>query len=197
MVYDWNSTQRDYNWSIRAYDLIKEKASQVPNNLAMIYERDSITYSELVKRVDALAEVLVGLGIGPSIPFINTHYGSVCDFSPDVVCGVYSERCISLLVAMFAIFKTGGAYLPLEPDYPVPRLEFMLTDSKAHILITNKPILSEFLKNSPKKEELEAQLSGHIIYLDEALPQAKMPTTEFKSSTNPEDIFFTFYTESH
>lgn len=74
----------------------------------------------------------------------------------------------------------------MEPDYPIPRLEFMLTDSKAKVVLTNKPLYSEFLKSSEKKHEIAVE---HVVYLDKPIP--KFEHVPKISSSNPEGIIFT------
>jgi long-subunit acyl-CoA synthetase (AMP-forming) len=71
----------------------------------------------------------------------------------------------------------------------------MLTDAKAKVMLTNKPIFSEFLKFTSRKEDLELQLQGRIVYLDEPLPHATRDGNVPSNNTNnPEDMAYIMYT---
>lgn len=87
------------------------------------------------------------------------------------------------MLAILAVFKCGGAYLPLEPEHPTARLEFILTDSKAKVLLTNKHTYSEFLKLAKNKQDIVIE---HVVYLDEPLPAHNLVMPP--SLNNTEDI---------
>src|ERR671914_761199 len=65
---------------------------------------------------------------------------------PDTLVGVHMKRSAKLIVALLGIIKAGGAYLPLDLAYPKERMEFMLADAKAPVLLTEKSLLED----SPK-----------------------------------------------
>ena len=80
-----------------------------------------LTYRELNRRANQLAQHLQALGVGP-----------------DVLVGICLERSLELVVGLLGILKAGGAYLPLDPSYPAERLAFMLDDAQARVLITRQ-----------------------------------------------------------
>src|SRR5207249_4283810 len=94
---------------------------------AFIVHRSSfivqMTYAELNRRADQLARYLRGLGVEAEVPV-----------------GLCLERSPDLLVALLGVLKAGGVYVPLDPTYPRERLAFMLADSQAQVLITQKSI---------------------------------------------------------
>lgn len=99
--------------------LFEAQVRKSPDAIALASLDERVSYRELEARANRLARRLIGDGVGPeSIVAILLHR------SPD------------LIVAMLAVLKAGGAYLPLDPDYPPARLEFMLRDSRASRLIT-------------------------------------------------------------
>eukprot|EP00026_Physarum_polycephalum_P000079 Phypoly_transcript_00079.p1 GENE.Phypoly_transcript_00079~~Phypoly_transcript_00079.p1 ORF type:complete len:2407 (+),score=359.49 Phypoly_transcript_00079:447-7223(+) len=177
VVNKWNETEKDYPFlETRAYDLVEAKMRELPNTIALVYNDERLTYSQLHQRVAHLANILLSLGVGP-----NT------------MCGVYVERCTSLLVAQLAIFKLGATFLPLETDYPPHRIEYMLQDSNALVLLTHGPIWNHFLSSTSSKESFSARFKDKLIYLEQPLPDVSaqiIPT----GSRNPDDIAYIAYT---
>ncbi|USQ85070.1 amino acid adenylation domain-containing protein [Streptomyces phaeoluteigriseus] len=91
---------------------IEAQAVRTPDATALVYGDTHLTYAELDARANRLAHHLQGLGAGPG-----------------TVVAVSVPRSVELIVSLLAVLKAGAAYLPLDPDYPAPRLEFMLQDA--------------------------------------------------------------------
>ena len=111
--------QLDYDQTETIMDLFHRQALLRPENIAVVDEVSEITYAELDRRSDLLATALRTAGV-----------------STDTFVAIMLPRRKEFLIAVFAVFKAGGAYIPLDSDYPKERLAFMLKDSDAHILIT-------------------------------------------------------------
>lgn len=90
------------------------------NAIALIAGDDELTFDEVNRRANRLARRLVEQGI-----------------EPDQLIGVLCARGANMVVAILAVLKSGGAYLPLDPAYPTARLEFMISDSSVEIMITD------------------------------------------------------------
>jgi amino acid adenylation domain-containing protein len=101
------------------HQLWEERATLTPEATAVIWEERQISYGELNSRVNRLAHYLRGLGVKPET----------------IVC-VYLEKSISRIVALLAILKAGGSYLPIDPNYPQARIQHILDDSQAERIIT-------------------------------------------------------------
>ena len=106
--------------------LFVKQASRTPDAIAVVDKKGSITYAELNRQSDILAAILQ-----------KAHV------TTDTFVGVMLPRRISFMVAVLAVFKAGGAYIPLDFDYPYSRLKYMLDDSQARILVTTKAILEK------------------------------------------------------
>ena len=116
----------DYSPDLCVHNLFERQASATPRASAVICRRDQITYEDLDRRANQLANYLRSLGVGP-----------------EVLVGLCLERSIDLVVALLGILKAGGAYIPLDPQYPADRIAFMLEDSGAAVLVTEEQILSK------------------------------------------------------
>ncbi|HEY4055609.1 MAG TPA: amino acid adenylation domain-containing protein [Kofleriaceae bacterium] len=100
---------------------IAARARSHPDARAVVCDGVVVSYGELDARANRVAHHLVERGVGP-----------------DVIVGVQMERSIDLVVAMLAVMKAGGAYLPLDPSYPAERNAFMLADASARLVITER-----------------------------------------------------------
>lgn len=116
VLHEWNRTAADYPIHSTLAQLFERQAALTPEAPAVA---GSFTFAELNRRANRLAHHLRGLGVGP-----------------DVLVGVCMERTPDLLVALLAVLKAGGAYLPLDPAYPRERLGFMLSDAAVPVLLT-------------------------------------------------------------
>lgn len=80
------------------------------------------------------------------------------------------NRCTELVIAALAIFKVGATYLPVELDYPISRVEFMLRDASAKVLLTTTTIFGEFLSLSTDKAYWASHFKDRVVHLDSPLP---------------------------
>ncbi|MDX3078422.1 amino acid adenylation domain-containing protein [Streptomyces sp. MI02-7b] len=100
-------------------ELFRVQVGRTPEATAVVFGGQSLTYAELDGRVERLARVLAGRGVGA-----------------ESVVAVALARSVELVVALLAVQRAGAAYLPLDADYPAERLEFMLADSGAECVLT-------------------------------------------------------------
>jgi amino acid adenylation domain-containing protein len=98
--------------------LLAAQEQRTPEAHAVCFDGETLSYRELHRRAGQLAHLLRGRGVGP-----------------DTVVAVAVERSFEMVIALLAVLKAGGAYLPLDPDYPEDRLRFMLSDSQAALLL--------------------------------------------------------------
>ena len=122
VLVEFNDTSSDYPRDKSVHQLFKEEAEKRSGKVAVVYEGQSLTYKELNRESDNLAVYLQARGVTPGMPV-----------------GIMLEASLEMIVGLMAILKTGGAYLPIDPAYPPDRINFMLKDSGAKILLTNLP----------------------------------------------------------
>ncbi|PYC87631.1 non-ribosomal peptide synthetase [Streptomyces tateyamensis] len=116
---EWNDTAAELP-AATVPEQIAAQAVRTPHAVAVGDGTRTLDYAELDRRADRLARVLVSHGVGPQ-----------------TVVGVAADRTARLPVALLAVLRAGGAYLPLDPDYPAERLAHMLGDSGAAALLTD------------------------------------------------------------
>jgi len=123
----WNNTVADYPKEKTLQDLISDKVHQYPDKIAMRFGERSLTYKSLENASNQLAALLRDLEIGQG----------------DII-GVAVDRSLEMVIILLAIMKSGAAYLPIDPQYPQQRIEFMLEDSSAKILFTSQKYKNRF-----------------------------------------------------
>ncbi|WP_328958715.1 amino acid adenylation domain-containing protein [Kitasatospora purpeofusca] len=125
VLVEFNDTAREWpagsGWIHQAFE---ERARLRPEAVALRFEDRSVGYGELDRRANRLAHRLRRLGVGR-----------------DTVVGVGMERAPELVVALLAVLKAGGAYLPLDPELPAARLEHMVRDARVPVLLTQRRVL--------------------------------------------------------
>jgi len=121
----FNDTARPLPLERSVHRLFAEQAARTPDAVAAEFQGRELTYSALAGRADRLAAWLRGSGVGPE------RLVAVCVMDP-----------LDMLASLLGILKAGAAYLPLDPTYPRERLSFLLADSGAGVLLTERALLS-------------------------------------------------------
>lgn len=119
----FNATARAVPEALLA-DLVSDRAAERGQATALVFAGATLSYAELEARSNALARHLIDIGVGP-----------------DDVVAIALPRSFEMVVAILGVLKAGGAYLPLDPDYPRERLRYMLDDSRAGLLLTRSDML--------------------------------------------------------
>jgi amino acid adenylation domain-containing protein len=125
IVVNWNRTARDFGPPQCVHDLFTAQAARTPAALALLCGEQRLSYMDLDHRTNQLAHHLIALGVGP-----------------EVIVAVRLERGVEMVVALMAVLKAGGAYLPVDPLCPQERLQQMLVDARAKVLLTHASMLS-------------------------------------------------------
>ncbi len=133
LLEEWNETKADYSYNKCIHQLIEEQAARTPDGVAVVFENQQLTYAELNSRANQLAHYLRSLGV-----------------ETEVIVGLCVERSLDMIVALIAILKAGAAYLPLDPEYPQERLQFMLEDSQVPLLLTQSSLIDKLPNHQVK-----------------------------------------------
>ncbi|MEM7119606.1 MAG: amino acid adenylation domain-containing protein, partial [Chloroflexota bacterium] len=119
----WNDTQQPYARESTLHDLISAQANRVPQQIAVNYETEHITYAELEQRSNQLAHYLQTLGVG-----VETFVG------------LYVYRSIDMVIGLLGILKAGATYIPIDPHFPPERIKLMVEDAQIRFLITQEAL---------------------------------------------------------
>ncbi|AMW08793.1 hypothetical protein A4E84_04315 [Streptomyces qaidamensis] len=123
------------------HGLIAEWAVAVPDAVAVVAGGESVTYGGLMVRANRLAHLLRGMGVGA-----------------ESVVGLCLPRGVDMVVAVLAVWQAGGAYLPLDPEYPADRLEFMLADAGVQVLVGERSVAGGLPVDA---------VHGRVVWLDD------------------------------
>ena len=123
LTIELNQTQAGYPKDKCIHQLFVEQVAVNPDQVAAVYQDETLSYQQLYDESYELALYLQSLGV-----------------EPDSLVGICVERSLHMIVGMMGILRAGGAYVPLDPDYPEERLAYMLQDSRAKIVLTQKKL---------------------------------------------------------
>jgi amino acid adenylation domain-containing protein len=126
LLVEFNDTSADYPVDKCIHELFEAHVERSPKALAIVFGQERITYGELNRRANQLAHHLRGMGVGP-----------------EVRVGICIERSINMVVSLLGVLKAGGAYIPLDPAYPLKHLSVMLDDASVSVLLTEESALEK------------------------------------------------------
>ncbi|WP_228469442.1 non-ribosomal peptide synthetase [Paenibacillus sp. JNUCC31] len=114
----FNDSMADYPLDKTIHGLFEEQAVRRPEQVAVVFEDQHLTYKDLNEKANQLARTLKVKGI-----------------QADQLIGIIAERSLDMVIGILAILKAGGAYVPIDPEYPEERIRYMLEDSGVEILL--------------------------------------------------------------
>ncbi|MDO5977225.1 non-ribosomal peptide synthetase/type I polyketide synthase, partial [Flavivirga jejuensis] len=120
ILYDFNNTKEDYPEDKTIVDLFQEQVKKTPNDVAVVFEEETLTYRMLDKRSNQLARYLLKRGVKEE----------------DLV-GICIDRSLEMIIGVLGILKAGGGYVPIDPDYPLDRIDYMMEDAGISLLISS------------------------------------------------------------
>ena len=161
----FNQTDVDYDDTQTIVSLFRQQAKATPENIAVVYQEKKYTYAEVDTISDHIAGYIAGKGLG----------------AEDVV-SVLIPRCEWMAIASLGVLKAGCAYQPLDPSYPKERLNFMMQDANAKLLIADEalcPIVDEY--------------KGDVLLTKDIQKLLNTPNT-LNTPITPESLFILLYT---
>ena len=162
---EWSRSESEYERDLCVHELVTAEAARRPDAVALSYGERQLTYGQLNERANQLAHYLRKRGVGL-----------------EVRVGVLLEPSIEFVVALLAILKAGGSYVPLDPAYPKPRLEFMLDDAGVRLLLT-------------VPGQAEVSEGREVVYLDQTWNQFADESRENpQTQTTAENLAYVMYT---
>ena len=167
MLVEWNQRYVPIP-PVCLHQLFEAHAQQQPDAIAVVWQEQRLSYGELNARANQLAHYLQRVGIGP-----------------EVIVGICVERSLDMIVALLGVLKAGGAYLPLDPNYPAERLQHMLHTANVSVLLT--------------QARLQSPTTNHqlptTIYLDTDWPRIAQESRETPASAaTPDNLAYVIFT---
>lgn len=168
---DFNPAESAYPREKLVHELFEEQVARTPQFVALFYGSQSLTYLELNRRAETLAQLLRGYGVGPG----------------EKVC-ICLERGVELVVGLLGTLKTGAAYVPLDPNYPADRIQHVLRSAGSRLLLTQS-----HLRRKPPLDALDS-----VIVLDGEWSEtvgkdpARKPLADSRSTSR--DLAYVIYT---
>lgn len=163
----WNATDAPYPQHLCAHQLFEAQVRLTPNQTAIVFENQELSYSQLNARANQVARRLAALGSRPG-----------------ELIGIFMERSLEMVVAVLGIAKSGAACLPLDPAYPKERLAFMLQDSAAAIVVSQQHLASSL-----------PGIATQLLCLDSELTViAGEDENDLQVAVSPENWLYVIYT---
>ena len=143
VVEEWNATRRSYSRRATVPELIYEQVRCSPQAVAVRLDEQTLSYEALWRRSATIAAELRQQGV-----------------SPDVLVGICAERSLELVIGLLGILQAGGAYVPIDPNYPADRIAYMLTDAAPAVLMTQPGLRGRLPSFAGRYLELSAVASA-------------------------------------
>ncbi|TQR90639.1 AMP-binding protein, partial [Paenibacillus ottowii] len=161
----WGNTAAIYPSEQTIHGLFESQTAQTPEQTALFFEGEQLTYRELNERANRLARTLRSQGV-----------------TKDRLVGLMTERSVDMIVGIFGILKAGGAYVPIDPTYPEERIRYMLDDSGANLLLTQSHLVNK------------VAFDGNMLMLDGAQSVYHEDGSNLEPLSGPNDLAYVIYT---
>lgn len=162
----FNNTFMEYDHTKTVIDYFEEQVKKTPDNIALIFGETTFTYKELNERINSLAHYLINSGI-------KQH---------DIV-GIMLHRSPEMIIGIIATLKIGATYLPIDPEYPIDRINYMLSDSDTKNILVHNSTLN--LLNNTDYNIININLESNIY---------TNYTSNLGIKINPNDLIYVIYT---
>lgn len=141
---EWNNTKIEYNYENTIIDQFESQVVKTPNATALIFEKEEYTYNEINAAINAVARKLINIGI-----------------TKGEIVGLFVDRSVEMLIGILGIMKSGATFLPLDPNFPTERLNYMITNSGLNSIVSLK-----------KYEKIIVPWEKRLVLLDNIMSEA-------------------------
>ena len=168
LLEEFNATEAAYPKEKSMVGLFEEQVRKSPDAVAVVYEKEQLSYKELNKRSNQLARYLQKQGV-----------------KAETLVPICVERSVEMVIGILGILKAGGAYVPIDPEYPADRISYMLEDTGASIVLSSKE----------SREKLNVTATAQVIELDGDWEQIKKEkSSDLKEIIGPKQLAYVIYT---
>jgi natural product biosynthesis luciferase-like monooxygenase protein len=162
---EWNQTDAPCPSETFIHSQIEQQAQRTPEETALVFEDTQITYRVLNERANKLAARLIELAVGP-----------------ERLVGIHLTRSVEMVVAVLAVLKAGGSYVPLDPGFPSARIRHIVEDCEPKVILTQKELGIDFWEDT------------RIFLVDQFLAADSGGTANPASTLTPENLAYVIYT---
>lgn len=148
-------------------ELFEQQSNKTPNSNALLYKNDALTFSQLNDRSNIIANLLQNIGVE-----LESRVGILC------------ERGFEMVIAMLAISKIGGCYIPMDPSYPPERISYIINDSQMQIIISDYDLQEHYNINS--------SIKNFVINKEKFIAMNKIHVNKIR--LQPENLAYIIYT---
>ncbi len=173
LLYTWNDTKVEFPEDIYAHQLFEAQVEKTPTAIAAVCGERQLTYRQLNQRANQLARLLIEQGV-----------------KPDVVVALLADRGLDFLTAILAVFKAGGAYLPLNPRHPAERLRQVIVQSQTPLVLSATRFEQEM---SSVLADLPAAQRPTVLTLENILT-SEGPMENIPLTYEPRSLAYVIYT---
>ncbi len=173
VIYEFNKTEKPFSSEKTITQLFEEQVSRTPNHIAVTYENQKITYQQLNHRANQLAHYLVRKN----------------KTKPDDLIPILMERSEYLLSTILGVLKAGAAYVPVDPNFPDERIQYILEDTKNTVILTDATHLNKLSNLAKKEVEIIAINDGAF---QQHLTEEK--TENFSNAATSNNLAYVIYT---
>ncbi|AOM39757.1 non-ribosomal peptide synthetase [Xenorhabdus hominickii] len=171
----WNQTDAPYPQDKTLQQQFEVQAATNPDNIALVFEGETLTYHQLNERANQLAFV------------IRERYQQQQHqtMPAETLIALYFDRSLEMIISMLAVLKAGGAYVPVSPEYPTERVQFILTDTATPCVLTQQRYLTTLQQLTE---------SSILIAADNQADTVSQPVENPESISKPTDLAYIIYT---
>ena len=176
IIYQWNDTDKDYPKDKTIYQLFQQQAEKTPNSTALVYEDQQLNYKQLNEKSNQLArhirkeyEQRTGQGLGA-----------------DTLIPLCLDRSMEMVIGILAVLKAGGAYVPIDPSYPQQRINYILEDTQAVLVLTQRLLSQSHDTELPQNKVVYIDLSEKLYQQED--------TSNLSPHSKASDLAYIIYT---
>ena len=163
ILVDFNNTSAVYEKESTIHRIFEAQVERIPDKIALQFENLEMTYKELNEKANRAAWALLELGVKPDMPV-----------------GIMANRSFEMVIGIIAILKAGGAYLPIDPQTPKDRIEYLISNSGAKLIITSN--------------EANMVIDNCIVLSMNTLLQGQHPVNNLPDTSNSRNLVYIIYT---
>lgn len=165
----FNDTYLEYNHNKTIVDFFEEQVEKNPNNIALVFKMKTMTYSELNKKVNSLAR------------YLNTN-----KIRKGSIVGIIVNRSFEMIISILAVLKAGASYIPIDPEYPEERINYILENSNCDAIITLQKQSSKVQSLGFEKLIIIVDLCNEIVY--------NLPDNNLNNDIAQDDLSYLIFT---